>query len=956
MSAPPWPRATYRLQFNNAFRFHDGRSIVPYLAELGVSHIYASPILKARPNSAHGYDIVDHNHFNPEIGSPEEFDEFVEALHSHDMGLILDFIPNHMGVGADNPWWMDVLEWGKASPYSEFFDIDWQPIEPTLAGKILLPVLRDHYGAVLERGELELSLDSGQGTFSVTYCGTSFPLNPRSYAGLLQSAAAHSGDGAEDLATLGEAFKACWRGRSNTARRTARRDRIAGLKRNLARLMAASAAAKATLLDVIRDLNGTRGRAGTFDVLHGLLEKQAYRLSFWRVAAHELNYRRFFDINDLAGLRMEQPALFHESHALVARLLSEGSIQGLRLDHVDGLRDPKGYINRLQALADPSWRAAKRRHPATRRDTHVPRPLYLIVEKILAAHESLRSDWPVSGTSGYEFMAAVNGLFIDSRAERFMKRSYMRFIGRPVEFRAVCIDAKRSIMRDPLGSELSVLANRLSRLAKQSRDTRDYSLTGLRQALSDVIANFPVYRTYVTPGQTSAEDRRDLDWAVSKARKTAMASDTSIYDFVRDVLSLQLLQQQPRRHRRRDIIDAALKFQQYTGAVTAKAIEDTAFYRYVCLASLNEVGGDPDRFGVSPAAFHETNRRRLSEHPYSMLATATHDHKRGEDMRARLNVLSEVPGEWARRVHRWGTLNERKRQQVDGEAAPNRNDEYLLYQTIVGAWPYSLKSPGFDTIGAFRDRLIAYMRKAAREAKLQTSWAAPNDEYEGALSRFVTDVLDPKLSRPFVENVFTFVESIASAGALNGLAQTVLKLTSPGVPDVYQGRELWDLSLVDPDNRRPVDYGNLTQHLSAARSVRQPHELLASWQDGRIKQYIVHRILGLRNQRPELFARGHYDVLEVSGQHADRVLAFVRFVDDGEAYIVVVPRLIHALLAPGSGPLPTGWGDTRLELPDTLRSCQWIEILGRQRIETVMPGTLQISELLANIPVAVLTT
>ncbi|MGH8168676.1 MAG: malto-oligosyltrehalose synthase, partial [Woeseiaceae bacterium] len=422
---------------------------------------------------------------------------------------------------------------------------------------------------------------------------------------------------------------------------------------NLARLIAASVGAKAALQDTIRELNGTCGRPGTFDALHGLLEEQAYRLSFWRVAAHELNYRRFFDINDLAGLRMEQPALFHASHALVARLLSEGDIQGLRLDHVDGLCDPKEYFQRLQALADPSWRASTKKDMTTRaHDMHVPQRLYLVVEKILATHESVRSDWPVSGTSGYEFMAAVNGLFVDSRAERFMKRSYMRFIGRPVEFKAVSIDAKRSIMRDTLGSELNVLANLFGRLAKQSRDTRDYSLTALRQALSDVIANFPVYRTYVTGKQTSAEDRRDLDWAVSKARKTAPTSDTSIYDFVRDVLSLQLLHQAPRRYRRRDVIDAALKFQQYTGAVTAKAVEDTAFYRYVCLVSLNEVGGNPDRFGLSPTAFHEMNRRRLSEHPFSMLATATHDHKRGEDVRARLAVLSEIAPDWIAHLRR----------------------------------------------------------------------------------------------------------------------------------------------------------------------------------------------------------------------------------------------------------------------------------------------------------------
>jgi (1->4)-alpha-D-glucan 1-alpha-D-glucosylmutase len=947
-SPPPIPLATYRLQFNAAFTFEDARRIVGYLSALGVSHVYASPLLLARPGSAHGYDIVDHSRLNPEIGEPADFDRFVDELHRHGMGLVVDFVPNHMGVGPDNPWWTDVLEWGEASPYSAYFDIDWKPLEPTLAGKILLPVLADHYGAVLERGELQLRFDEARGSFTVVYQNHPFPLTVRSYARILQSAASRSTE--LRLGALANGFRACFKSRAGPHQHT-RRGRVEELKRELAATVASNAAASATLAATVRELNGIGGRSESFDALHRLIEEQAYRLAYWRVAAHEINYRRFFDINDLAGLNMEQRELFEAAHALIRRLIAADKVQGLRLDHVDGLRDPKGYFERVQTLVDPSWRAERPGRPLAASTARAPpQPVYVVVEKILARHETLRSDWPVAGTTGYEFMSAVNGVFVDHAAERYFRRRYWHMLGRILDFDEIRTDAKRKVMRESLTSELNVLANLFNRLAKERRETRDYSLPALRQALEEVIVHFPVYRTYVSEKQTAtAEDRRDLEWAVGKARKAATTADSSIYDFVRDVLSLDLLEKRSRGHARRDVINAALKFQQYTGPVTAKAVEDTAFYRYMCLASLNDVGGEPDRFGISVTAFHELNRKRLREHPFSLLATATHDHKRGEDVRARLNVLSEIPREWWQRVARWTRLNAKRVRPVDDATAPSRNDEYLFYQTVVGIWPYGLRGPEFEGIDRMRVRVDAYMQKAAREAKMRTSWSWPNEGYETALAAFVGGALDPKQARPFLDDLSTFVERIAPAGAVNGLAQTVLKLTCPGVPDLYQGCELWDLSLVDPDNRRPVDFETRER---AILQHGEPQDLLASWRDGRIKQYLVQHVLRFRREKPALFATGAYQAIETTGNQAHRAFAFARTLD-GETLVVVVPRLASPLLREGNGLHLTRWDDTIAVVPEAARGRRLIDLFTDSEIANDT-GELRLAEILGTLPVAVL--
>ncbi len=928
------PGATYRLQFSADFRFADARRIVPYLSSLGVTHVYASPLLAARSGSTHGYDIVDHGRLNPELGEPEEFEVLVRALHDRGMGLILDFVPNHMGVGVDNPWWLDVLEWGAASPYASYFDIDWKPLEPSLSGKLLLPVLPDHYGSVLERGELSLEVDEGRGRFSVRYAESHYPVAPRSYPTILLSAASHSAGAAGRLETLAQGFEETLRSMRKRKDRNRGRAEVERMKHDLAHTLGADENATAAVVSALRELNGEGPGGRGYDALHRILERQFYRLAYWRVAAHEINYRRFFDINDLAGLRMEEPDLFEESHQLLGRMVSDGKVQGLRLDHVDGLRDPAAYLRRLRGLGGGVS--------------------YVLVEKILAAHEHLRRDWEADGTTGYEFMAAANRLQVDPSGERELTRAYERFLGRSVQFEEVLLEAKRQIMRDTLASELNVLANSFNRLAKQNRTSRDYTLTGLRHALSDVIAHFPVYRAYVTEQSTAPEDRRDIAWAVTRAKRAARQPDTTIYDFIRDVLTLDLLSSGSPGYRRTDVVDAAMRFQQYTGPVMAKSMEDTAFYRYLRLVSLNEVGGEPGHFGLSPSAFHEDNRRRLEAHPHSMLTTATHDHKRGEDVRARLAVLSEVPRDWNRRVRRWTRMNRGARRMEGGERLPDRHAEYLFYQTVVGAWPLRLDpSPG-PALEDFRDRIDAYLVKATREAKLRTSWAAPDKEYEAALSSFVHHVLDPEHSAEFLQDLRSFVDELSPAGAVNGIAQNLLKLTAPGVPDLYQGTEFWDFTLVDPDNRRPVAYGERSDCIDdLPRSRESWEDLLGSWKDGRIKQRLVQRLLHFRRAHPSLFgAQGAYLPLDTRGKHADRIVAYARS-HDGHTLLVVAPRLVHLLL-PGDTPLlPKGWSDTALVLPEGLRGI-YHDVFTGDRLDASDEGTLPIARILSRLPASVL--
>jgi len=894
---PDIPRATLRLQLNADFDFDAAANVAGYCARLGVSHLYLSPVTMARPGSAHGYDVIDHTRLDPELGGEAGFARLHDAAARHGLGLVLDFVPNHMGIGGkDNPYWLDLLEWGRDSAYAHWFDIDWDPAEETLSGKLLVPFLGADYGATLEAGEITLGFDAADGSFAAHYYEHRFPIHPRDYARILAHAGADSG-----LAAI-----------AGRARNVARRRRVRAddkqaavrLKADLAALAEADDAARAALEAATAAFAGTPGRPQTFLDLHRLLERQCYRLAYWRTATDEINFRRFFDINDLAGLRVEDEEVFERLHSLVLRLIGEGRVTGLRLDHVDGLADPAGYAGRLQRAAGAALGVGA-----------ADRPLYLLAEKILAPFERLPEGWAVHGSTGYDFMADVLGLFLDPAGERPLTRTYTRLTGRPGDFETVAQEAKHQILRHNLSAEFTVIARRLARLAKRHWRTRDFTYQTIRTALADILAHFPVYRTYIAAAGPSEQDRRFIDWAVRRAMRAPGLIDDSVYGFLREVLlGLWRPQAGSRRGVAREVAAIARKFQQLSGPVTAKSVEDTAFYRHAPLLALNEVGSDPARWGLSPNAFHRAMGERQRAAPAAMLATATHDHKRGEDVRARLAVLSECPQDWERAVTRFARLNRRKRTLLEGgEPAPAPNAEYVFYQTVVGAWPLDLSPADGAALAAFAERIEAAMIKSVREAKLETNWAKPDEVYEAAVSRFLRAALDPARSRAFLEAAHRFVERIAAAGAVNSLAQCALKYCSPGVPDLYQGTEFWDFSLVDPDNRRPVDFPARDEALAAAAGA-PPEALLGRWRDGHVKQAMIARLLELRRCEPALFAEGTYGAVELTGPAAGRALAFERRLGK-RRLLVVVPRLVAAATrgAPALSIDPEIWGGTRLE-------------------------------------------
>jgi (1->4)-alpha-D-glucan 1-alpha-D-glucosylmutase len=942
-TVPFWrvPRATYRLQFNSRFTFADAALIVDYLDQLGISHCYASPYLKARPGSPHGYDIIDHNAINPEIGSQEEFEHFVTALKMRDMGQILDIVPNHMGVmGSDNSWWLDVLENGPASAYAQYFDIDWFPATEQLQGRVLLPVLGEHYGTVLENGELKLAFDANRGEFSVFYYEHRFPVDPREYArilgyGLDKLGARLGVDHPQVLQfqSLVTAFSHLPGRLDIKPEKVAERNRDKEiLKQHLAALYASSADIVQFIEDMLGEFNGGAGELDRYELLHSLLSAQAYRLAYWRVAADEINYRRFFDINDLAALRMENAAVFETTHCLISHLLASGKVDGLRLDHTDGLYDPVQYFHRLRQMATALLT------PAAAEETE-RMPLYIVVEKILAAHEHLPEHWPISGTTGYDFMNLCNGLFIDPAAAEKMDRIYAEFIEHKMDYDELRYASKRLLMRVSMTGELNVLAHQLALIARADRRTCDYTLNSLRSALAEVVSCFPVYRTYVSTEQVSPEDARHVDWAIGIAKKRSQAADLGVFDFIRDVL-LKLRAEGKNHAHQEAVVSFAMKFQQYTSPVMAKGMEDTSFYLYNRLISLNEVGGDPRRFGVPISAFHRATHDRAKRFPHAMLATSTHDSKRSEDMRARINALSEMPDEWQDFVSRWSRINQVLIRTVDDKPAPSRNDEYLIYQTLVGIWPLE----ELDDTGraALCERVEAYMLKAVREAKAHSSWINPRTEYEDAVTGFVRELIGPAGNRRFLTSFFTLQKRISRLGILNSLSQMLLKLTAPGVPDIYQGTEIWDFSLVDPDNRRKVDYRRRQAMLKALQRefegqseeiAGKARQLLDTAKDGRIKLYLLWKTLNLRRQRELLFRDGDYQPLKVTGRRADHVCAYLRQYG-GQSLIVLVPRLFLTLTRRDTV-VPIGqsvWRDTVVEIPTSLASSNWRNIYTEETI------------------------
>jgi (1->4)-alpha-D-glucan 1-alpha-D-glucosylmutase len=920
------PRATYRLQFNREFTFADATRIVPYLARLGISHVYASPILKARPGSMHGYDVTDHTRLNPELGTPQDFAALVAALHEHAMGLIVDIVPNHLGVmGDDNAWWLDVLENGPAARSAHHFDIDWRPNRGSMRDRVLVPTLGDVYGAVLENGELKLQLDPVAGSFAIRYHEHLFPIDPREYPRIfaqgtvpttLQAPDEHRADFESLLNAFGNLPP-----RSDTSEDAIAiryRDKEAH-KRRLVRLLERSPEIAQHIDATLARLNGTRGDPHSFDALDALLDAQAYRLSYWRVAVDEINYRRFFDVNDLAALRMDEAGVFDSTHRLTFELIEQGMIDGVRIDHVDGLYDPQAYLERLQ-----------------------PHALYVVVEKILAPHERLPETWPVHGTTGYEFAALTTSWLVCNDYEVRMTRRYRQFTESDASFEQIAYDGKRLVMRSSLAAEIEVLATQLDRIAQLDRHTADFTRAAIREAIREVIACFPVYRTYVSHRGVSDEDRRIVNWAVNVARKRSVGADLSVFDFLREVL-LGERSEGRSESVRRAMLEFAMKFQQVTSPVAAKGVEDTAMYRYNRLVCLNEVGNDPGRYGVSSAALHQANAERARLWPHTMLATSTHDTKRSEDVRARIAVLSEIPELWKRHLARWTRLNRSKRRHLGEDPVPDRQDEYLLYQTLLGIW-----SPE-EVPATLIERMQAYAVKAAREAKRSTSWIMPNAEYEKALSDFIGELLaDPERSA-FLTDFRVLAETVAFFGSINSLAQTVLKIAAPGIPDFYQGTELPALTLVDPDNRRRVDFAAAAQRLDALDRFRQ-HERVTS------KLYVMQKLLQLRRDDPELFAQGDYQALQVEGARKDHVFAFAR-THEGRSCIVIVPRWTAKLMnAVTELPLRERvWADTRVVVSDSLAAKRMTDIFTGREVASDDERSLSVASAFAESPVAVLT-
>jgi len=918
------PRATLRLQFHAGFTLDDAIPLVPYIARLGISHVYASPILKARPGSTHGYDIVDHAAINPELGGEPALERLHGVLREHGLGLILDIVPNHMGVGgADNAWWLDVLEWGRQSEFCAYFDIDWEPPDRALHNRLLAPFLGAPYGEALAAGDLALRLDPGTGTWSVWYFEHRFPIAPEHYGQVLRAA------GDATLEPLVQRFALVEMHRRNRSLAGAA---AAEAKRALA-AFAANEAGAASLASAAAAFDA-REPAGR-ERLHRLLERQHYRLAWWRAAADEINWRRFFDVNGLAGLRAERPEVFDATHALVLQLYERGVVDGLRIDHVDGLADPRGYCRKLA-----------RRMAAVRPDL----PPLIWVEKILAPFEALRPDWSVAGSTGYDFMDEVAGVLHDPAGEAPLAALWAEATGRPARFEDETREARRQIVRENLASEWNSTAAALKRVAERDLATRDFSLTAIRRALVEVLAHFPVYRLYISAAGRAADDNRLLEWALAGARRTVRASERPLIECLDAWLGGEAPRSLPPAERR-ERLAAAVRFQQLSAPVAAKSVEDTAFYRYGRLISRNEVGSDPARFAITPNAFHATARARAKQFPQAMLATATHDHKRGEDARMRIAVLSEVPDEWAAMLARWQRLNAPLKREVDGTPAPDAADEAMLYQTLLGAWPPELSPEDDAGVAALNARVAGWQEKALREAKRRSEWAVPNADYEAACRDFLDAATAADRASHWRFELAAFANRLAVAGALNSLAQTLLRCAAPGIPDLYQGAEFWDFSLVDPDNRRPVDWAAREASLAAEGD---PAALLPQWRDGRVKQAIIARALALRAAQPALFAEGTYLPLAASGESAAHVLAFARHHAD-HTIIVVTTRLATRLL--GDATIPTVpsavWDGTELPLPRHINGSGWRDVL----TGSVFAGaveSLPVGAILARLPVALL--
>lgn len=891
------PVATYRIQFHKGFTFASANDVVSYLKDLGVSHVYASPMFKAKKGSPHGYDVIDPTEINPELGGQEEWMQLIKKMRKLGLGWIQDIVPNHMAFDSDNQLLMDVFERGEASPFYRFFDINWDHPYANLKGRTLVPFLGEFYGTCLDKGEILLGIDDNG--FFIRYYDLKLPVSMSSYAGMLKIALALSQrDGVAASADRFHSVRVLFRDLAENANK---RDAVAFAKVALWQAYTTDQTTQQALDTYLAYINSQK--AESLDARHGLISEQRYRLSFWKVGNDELNYRRFFTVNSLICLKIEDADVFDYVHSQIFHLVKEGYIDGLRVDHVDGLYEPFIYLNRLRERLEDR---------------------YMVVEKILCQNEEMADRWPVQGTTGYDFLNYVNGLFVDANTKRAMEKTYKTFSGMHSGFESLVAEKKRLLMGKHMAGDIDNLAHLLKEIFSDNRYTSDFTMYGLRRALVEVMAHFPVYRTYASEMGISHSDRFYIKQALDKARHTGkdllyelnaiekvllMDSDLKLSDKNKEWC----------RH-------FTKRFQQFSGALMAKGAEDTADYVYNRFISLNEVGGFPERFGVSIEDFHSFCRKRLNNWPHCMNATATHDTKRGEDMRARINILSEIPEAWKAAVKLWHRLNRRYKSKIDNELAPSNNDEYLIYQTLVGAFPFRM-----DEIDHFKGRMKQYIVKAVREAKIHTAWLKPDAKYEDACVAFIENILKPSDDNHFLNGFVAFQKKVAHWGVCNSLSQTFLKLTAPGVPDIYQGSDLWDFNLVDPDNRRPVDFGKRKHFLcdikmqegNGSEFIR---DLLAHTDDGRIKLFAIYRLLKARHTFKSLFQQGEYVPLVPEGRYQKHVVAFARR-DHPICCIAIAPRFVSQIVQEGEFPLgETIWQDTVIALPDGW-PCLWSDFI-----------------------------
>ena len=962
------PLSTYRLQLHAGFTFADAESVLDYLKELGIGDCYASPIFEARPGSMHGYDVTRHDRLNPELGGEEAFARFAARLRALGMGLLLDIVPNHMGVGNDSVWWQDVLENGRASQYASYFDIDWDPLNPDMKDKLLLPILGCQYGEELEAKRIQVALADGQ--LRVKYFDHLAPIAPRTLAVIFPEAQLDELEVPQPFRDLlRETAHIPPHQTTDMALRAQRQRQLEELRPRL-RAVLESLEMRAALGRALDRINGVEGDARSFDRLHELLEQQPWRLAYWRVSSQEINYRRFFDINDLVGLRMENAEVFAATHCLIRRLLARGEVTGLRIDHADGMFNPRQYLIRLQLLYVASQCFGETPQGVTSEEgietevaramrgqnwSAAPGPLYVVVEKILEPKESLAREWPVRGTSGYDFVYSGNQIFIRGENRERFTEFYQQLTGASRDPATMVYESKLNVMRSSLASEVYVLTTLLSRLASANRRARDFTEDLLEAAIRETIACFPVYRTYIDErGEYTERDRAFLRQAIVRAKQRNREMDASVFDFLENTLLLQ--------GRSGEEIDPremyfAQKFQQLTGPVMAKGVEDTAFYVYSRFISSNDVGSSMSAFGIGAEEFHATNAARMAQSPDAMLATSTHDTKRSEDVRNRLNVLSEMKFLWPSTVRRWVRMNARhKRRLDDGRVAPDANEEYFLYQTLAGAWPWRMETA--EEREEFVQRMEQYMTKALNEAKVNVSWTNPNAAYAEAVHGFLRSITmpDSRGRQPrFVETLKALLPEVELFGAVNSLAQVVLKVASPGVPDFYQGTEMWDLSLVDPDNRRPVDYEARRRALTDLRELAAREgetavcrETLATLEDGRAKLWTVHRALALRNRVAETFQRGTYAPVAAAEPYAEHVVAFLR----GQSVLAAVPRFAWTLMhGKARMPLGSAWSDGALTAPE-MAGAELENVFTGERVHADEEGRLALREVFAEFPVA----